>query len=46
MVAIHAYMLHAGILESFASPTDGMMRALKLHVQDEKEMYIAQVTSS
>jgi hypothetical protein len=43
LVAAVAYMLHAAILETFASPTEGMMRALALGVQAEKELYISQV---
>ncbi|KAG5188434.1 hypothetical protein JKP88DRAFT_253468 [Tribonema minus] len=43
MVAAVAYMLHVSILELFASPTEGLLRALSLGVRAEKELYIAQV---
>ena len=43
MVLAVCYMLHATLLETFASPTEGMLTALALGVQNEKEVYIAQV---
>ncbi|KAG5185675.1 hypothetical protein JKP88DRAFT_244312 [Tribonema minus] len=43
MAAAVAYMVHASILELFASPTQGLLRALALGVRAEKELYISQV---
>jgi hypothetical protein len=46
MAGAISYMVHASILELFASPTDGMVQALSLGVRVEKELYISQVRRS
>ncbi|KAG5189508.1 hypothetical protein JKP88DRAFT_252762 [Tribonema minus] len=42
MAAAVAYMTHASLLELFASPTEGLLKALALGVREEKEQYISQ----